>query len=300
MRPFKDSEDILSEVGFRLFDRDEFSVEEVLCKENMVSDQVMPAFKLDFDAEKIENDLCIPVDSVRLIISVEDRLLKKRILHTDMSASQAKSQRIDLSPDFCHQFSWVGPMRFTVALVLAENRKAPLGEASRAGNWLAKKEFVLSMTKDSSLFRIESVPPERFEQFGLLRDTAYFVHILTEDFNQSFEDLSGLFTIYMNESVSLMLSRTEESKHGQALARIVYSDIVATILGTCFSYLSLDEEVQVGGFLHTAIDRISKNTGIETRSIVAMGREPGNCRLRALLQSETGLTKALVSVTTKS
>jgi hypothetical protein len=300
IRPFKYSEGLLDGISFRLSDKDDFTMEESLHKEEIALEDIMPEFLLDFDPSEINDELGLNADLIKIIVSVEDRLLKKRVMALDMWASQAVGERIVLSQEFCRQFSWSGSMRFIFSLILSEDRVAPLGEAARAGNWLAKKEFILSMGKDASIFRIEAVPPEFFEKFDLPQDTSYYVHILAEDFNHPIDDLSGLFTVYMNEAVSMMLSRTEESKPGQALARSVYADIAASILGTGFSYLSSEETVEEGGFLHTAVDRISKSTGIDQRIIVSMGREAGACRLRALLQSETGLMKALVSVTNRN
>jgi len=299
VRPFDFEEHLLDGIAIRFSSDTDFTTEESIRDEELSREGLSPELKLDFDPAILKERYPILNESLRLIVAVEDRALKKKALAYQASVTECAGTAVTLNPSFCKRFSWGGTMKITVAVVLAENRTAPLGQATKAGNWLAKKEFSFSTANDRPIFNIQSVPPEAFKRFRLPLDTAYYVEIIAEDFNQPYEDAVGLFTVWMNESVSQMLFKIDDSKTGQAVARSIFTDISATILSAGFSRLAEGEQLDEKGFLHTAAKRISDSMDIDIQTITSMGRDAGGSRLRSLLQSQTNLTKALSSLTSR-
>lgn len=297
VRPFRYSENLLQKTGFRLYPGDDFIETDSIQKDEIEIDKLHPEIRFDFSPASLTEQLGLTPDQVRLIVSIEDRALKQTLLAVNLTIAEcAASEIVAIPQNVCRRLSWVGETKVCVAIVLANARKADLGEATLAGNWLARKEVSITRVRDTATFPIAIVPPDWFNSVGLPTETTYYVEMLAEDFNQPCEQLPEMVKVYVNETVNQMLSRAEDSAAGRALVRSIFCDTAATILAVGFANIEPGTELVKNGVLQVVADRLSDATGLERTAITKMAKEPGASKLRALLQTETGLTKALASV----
>ena len=299
VRPFRYSEDLLKNSGIRLYPEDDFVDGDVINKDGFDLARLAPEIRLDFNPDEIKEQLGLEQEQVRLIISLEDKALKQTLLVRNMTIEECTANEIiEIPPAVCRRLSWVGVTKILISLVLASDRKADLGEATLAGNWLARKEITIAKPHDSATFPIEIVPGEWFKGRGLPTETTYYVEILSDDLNQPCEQLPEMVRVYVNEAVNQVLARAEDSPAGRALVRSIYCDTAAMILSHGFGNLDDGEELLQNGILEVVVQRLAEATGLELPAITRMSKEPGSGagKLRALLQTESGLTKALASV----
>jgi len=297
IRPFRYSESLLQKLGTRLYAEDDFVEGDSIQKDDIELERVAPEIRLDFNPASLEEQLGIDSGQVKFIVSVEDKALKQTILALNLTMEECVTDEVVRIPEsVCRKLSWIGETKLVMALVLAEDRDAELGEACIAGNWLARKEVGITRVRDTATFPISIVPPGWFKEVGLPTETTYYIEMLSEDLNQPCEQLPEMVKVYVNETVNQVLSRAEESSAGRALVRSIYCDTAATILAVGFENIEPNTELLKNGVLQVVADRLSDATGLATQAITKMAKEPGASKLRALLQAETGLTKALASI----
>ncbi len=299
VRPFRYSEELLKKSGIRLYPEDDFVDGDVINKDDFDLARLAPEIRLDFNPDAIKEQLGLEQEQVRLIVSLEDKALKQTLLAQSMTIDEcAANEIVEIPSSVCRRLSWVGETKILISLVLANDRKADLGEATLAGNWLARKEVSVARARDTATFPIEIVSGDWFKGRGLPIETTYYVEILGDDFNQPCEQLPEMVKVYVNEAVNQVLARAEDTPAGRALVRSIYCDTAATILSHGFDNLDQGVELLQDGILQVVAERLADATGLELSAITRMAKEAGSgaSKLRALLQTESGLTKALASV----
>jgi len=297
IRPFLFSDELLKSVAFRLTSEDEFSELESVHKEELDRDLLSPELKINLSAQDLVEQLDIDPTLLRLIISIEDKALKKCEVVYEEKIKDLSEFIIKLPKSTLSDFSWLGDTKLRISLVLAENRAGAIGKASIAGHWLAKKEFSIGKIKDTARFPITIIKPEKFKElFGLPPETTYYVDILTDDLNQPLEDIQNIVNIYITESVNNVLSREETTQAGRALNLLIYCDTAATILSYGFSQLENDTHLIEDSILSLVANTLAKETGISINKIIEMAKQPGGSKLRALIQTQISLTRSLKSI----
>ena len=103
-----------------------------------------------------------------------------------------------------------------------------------------------------------------------------------------------MIKIYLSKQLNNVLAKTEGKNLGNSLSDIIGYDLMATILSAGFSNLTPDDQLLEDGILFTTVDRASRKTGIDKKIIIKWAKEPGATKLRAMLQSYTGLSKSLL------
>lgn len=299
VRPFRYSDDLLRKTGIRLYPEDEFVTDDVLNKNDYDFERLAPEIRVDFNPDYLKEQLGLEQDQLRLIVSLEDKALKLTMMARSMTIEECMaSETIQIPSSVFKKLSWAGETKISIAIVLSNDRKADLGEATSAGNWLALKEVSIVRERDTATFPIEIVSGDWFKNHNLPFETTYYVELLTDDFNQPCDQLFDMVKVYVNEAVNQVLARAEDSSAGRALVRNIYCDTAATILSRGFENLDQGEELLQNGILQVAVKRLSDATGFDSKVITKMAKEAssGASKLRALLQAESGLTKALASV----
>lgn len=79
----------------------------------------------------------------------------------------------------------------------------------------------------------------------------------------------------------------------RALVKGIYVDVVTTILATGFA--DLDGPVQPGSILEVVTSKLAKSTGIPTSRLHAMAKDSAGAQLRAVVQADVELSRALIS-----
>jgi hypothetical protein len=299
VRPFKYSEDLLDNIEFRLNDFESFKLEPSINVDQLQLDQINLEFKIKLDQSSLEEELSIDPGLLSLNIFIDDAMLKKRgALFSkninDLEFDENNDCVLTIEKSEIFKYSWTTKTKITIALVLEKNRELTIGQPYLPGHWLAKKEIPITQESDRPRFVFEVADPQKFKELGLPPDTSYFIKILGDDLNQPIEEVAEIIKIYLSKSVNNVLAKTEGKNLGNSLSDIIGYDLIATILSAGFSDLSEGEELLEDGILYTTADRASKKTGIDRNIIIKWAKEPGAPKLRAMLQSYTGLSKSLL------
>lgn len=295
IRPFQFAEDLLEDTGFRLYEKDEFEEGvETIQHDELSLDDLAPEFLLNFSVDNAVASIGIAPEFLKLIVSVEDKALKQIIKFYEVQLDEDFERELRVPDAIVRKLSWCGDTKFTLAIVLSDDRDVDIGQASHAGQWLAKKTISIIKERHTATFPFKVVPPEEFLKKGLPKDTTYYVDIFGDEFNDSDSVMGQMVQVYINESVAPIMNKAEDSSAGRALLLNMYCDTAASILEVGYKKLTNIDQLQEGSVLHTVSEKLSTSTGVPIQRIFAMSKElGGSCRLRALLQSECKLTKTL-------
>jgi hypothetical protein len=295
VRPFRSAKDFLGEVGFRMYADEDFKTDEAVQTGDVELSKLALAIRVPAVALNFEEAVGVPTSLLRLVVTVEDRTFKDSevAVNIPMAEAGASVRVLDLDAGAVERLSWAGETRVHAAVVLAEPRNGDVGTAQRVGAWVARKTFSIGKARDTAAFSINAVEPEYFEKLGLPAGTTYLVEIADPDLNQSCENLPDLVKVSLAKAVHSALARNEESTMAKALIKSIYVDVVATVLATGYSNLSSD--VQPESIIEVVTSKLSKSTGFSAERLRQLAKESAGALLRAVVQADVELTRALVS-----
>jgi hypothetical protein len=295
VRPFRSAKDFLGEVGFRMYADEDFKTDEAVQTGDAELSKLALAIRVPAVALNFEEAVGVPTSLLRLVVTVEDRTFKDSevAVNIPMAEAGASVRVLDLDAGAVERLSWAGETRVHAAVVLAEPRNGDVGTAQRVGAWVARKTFSIGKARDTAAFSINAVEPEYFEKLGLPAGTTYLVEIADPDLNQSCENLPDLVKVSLAKAVHSALARNEESTMAKALIKSIYVDVVATVLATGYSNLSSD--VQPESIIEVVTSKLSKSTGFSAERLRQLAKESAGALLRAVVQADVELTRALVS-----
>jgi hypothetical protein len=295
VRPFRSAKDFLGEVGFRMYADEDFKTDEAVQTGDAELSKLALAIRVPAVALNFEEAVGVPNSLLRLVVTVEDRTFKDSevAVNIPMAEAGASVRVLDLDAGAVERLSWAGETRVHAAVVLAEPRNGDVGTAQRVGAWVARKTFSIGKARDTAAFSINAVEPEYFEKLGLPAGTTYLVEIADPDLNQSCENLPDLVKVSLAKAVHSALARNEESTMAKALIKSIYVDVVATVLATGYSNLSSD--VQPESIIEVVTSKLSKSTGFSAERLRQLAKESAGALLRAVVQADVELTRALVS-----
>jgi hypothetical protein len=297
VRPFKSAEHYLSDSKLKLFSDGDYLDGPAIQVDRIDRDRLAVALRISTPPPNFQEAVGASLNELSLVISIEDRVLKRADVVTVIPLAKLETDPVDLGEEVRDNFSWVGETRIHVSVVLNKSRKAAPGIASRAGSWLARKTFFIRKSSDTAAFKITPVDPDYFEKRGLPSTTAYFVEIQDADLNQTCDNLPDMVKVCMNRDVHTALARDEESNVAKALVRTIYVDVVSTILASGFE--ALEGEIQTNSVLDVVTKRLSKATGINSSKLQKFAKDNGGAQLRAIVQAEAALGRSLVSATAR-
>ena len=80
----------------------------------------------------------------------------------------------------------------------------------------------------------------------------------------------------------------------KALIKAIYVDVVSTVLATGCANLE-GSDVEPGSILEVVTSKLEKSTGLNAAHLCQLAIESAGSRLRAVIQADIELTRALVS-----
>ena len=294
VRPFRSIDEYFRDVGFRLYADTQFVVAPMMQQESIDQERLAPQLQIPKVPDNLKEVVGLAAGELRLLVSVEDRLFKNTIIVINKSLAEHVGGTVDFAKDAIDDIPWGGDTRVHVCLVLGADRAGAIGTAQRAGSWLARKTFQLFRPNDSSTFEITAVDPEYFVALGLPPTTTYLVDIVDDDLNQPCESLPNLIKVSVLKDVHTALGKDEHSLVSQAFIKSIYVDVVTTILATGYRALK-NRDVVPESILDTVTKRLSKASNIPSARIRQLSSEASGSRLRAVVQAEIELTRAVVN-----
>jgi hypothetical protein len=296
IRPFRSATDYLTEVGFRLYADDEFTANESIQISAVDVKRLAQAVRVPPIPENLEELIGIPLEELRLVVTLEDRMFKdsKVAVNIPLSEMSGTSRILEIDRDIASAMSWAGETRINVAVVLANPREGEVGTAQRLGSWVARKIFSVGNPRDTASFLINAVEPEYFEKRGLPATATYLVEIADPDLNQGCDNLPDLVKVSLAKDVHAALAMNEDSAMAKALIKSIYVDVVTTVLAT--GYATLDKgQVREDSILDVVTTKLVKSTGMSREKLRALAAQTAGSQLRAVVQADIELSRALVS-----
>lgn len=296
VRPFRSAKDYLDDVGFRMYADEDFATDETIQTGAIEAGKLALSVRVPASAANLEELVGVPPDLLQLVVTVEDRTFKDSEVAAKVSMVEAsgKTHILDLEVGAVNRLSWAGETRVHVAIVLTEPRAgSEVGTAQRVGAWIARKTFSIGKLRDSSTFAINAVEPDYFEKLGLPAATTYLIEIADPDLNQSCENLPDLVKVSLARDVHSALARDEDSPMSRALIKSIYVDVVTTVLAT--GYANLVGDVQPDSILEVVVSKLAKSTGLSAERLRLLAKDSAGAQLRAVVQADIELTRALVS-----
>jgi hypothetical protein len=296
VRPFRSAKDFLNDVGFRMYADEVFKTDEAIQTGDIELGKLALAVRVPPGVLNFEELVGVPTSLLRLVVTVEDRTFKDSEVASSIPMSEVGTsvRVLELDAEAVERLSWAGETRVHVAVVLAEARSgSEVGTAQRVGAWVARKTFLIGKIRDTAAFAIHAVDPEYFVKLGLPAGTTYLVEIADPDLNQPSENLPDLIKVSLAKAVHSALARDEESSMAKALIKSIYVDVVTTVLATGYSNLSSD--VQPDSIIQVVTAKLAKSTGLSAERLRQLAKESAGASLRAVVQADVELTRALVS-----
>lgn len=296
VRPFRSAADFLKDVGFRLYADEEFSANELIQVVAVDTRRLTLAVKVPPTPVNLEELVGVPLGDLRLVVTLEDRMFKNSevVVNIPVPEISLTSSILEIGGDSNSLMSWAGETRIHVAVVLAEARQGEVGTAQRAGSWVARKSFHVGNPRDTASFSINAVEPEYFEKKGLPAASTYLIEILDPDLNQGCDNLPDLVKVSLAKDVHAALAINEESAMAKALIKSIYVDVVTTVLATGYAFIG-SGEVQQDSILDVVTTKLVKSTGLTAEKLRSLAGQTAGSQLRAVVQADIELSRALVS-----
>lgn len=297
VRPFRSADEYLRDVGLRLYADQEFVVAQSIHTDAVDVERLNLALRVPTPPTNFQELVGIPASALRLVVILEDRIFKDSevVLNEQLIDGGGAMRIIDIPRDAESAPIWTGDIRVHVAVVLADARPGEIGTAQRVGSWVARKTFFIGKVRDSASFAIEPVEPEYFQKQHLPKTTTYLVEIADSDLNQGCENLPDLVKVCLAKEVHTALARDEESPMARALIKSIYVDVVTTVLATGYANLDMRDDVRPDSILDVVTTKLSKSTGISKDKLRVLAGQNAGARLRAIVQADAELSRALVS-----
>ena len=293
VRPFKTLEAFLNDSKLRLYREDEFSAIETIQQDTIHKSRLSPQVEVAALPSNVVELVGVEPEDLNLIVSLEEPSFKVTSLAVNRPLKGFAGGPLDLDAEAVAEMNWSSDTKIHVAVVLAKSRPTRIGQAWRAGSWLAKKTFRIGKVKDSSSFEVKQVPPEYFVERRLPATTTYLVEIADPDLNVPSENLPNLLKVCVNKEVFDAMARNEESAAAQAFMKTVFIDVIVTAMAT--GHRNLQGELLKDGILDVLTQRLSKSSKLSMVKLQQLAREPSGAQLRAVIQAQAGLTQSIVS-----
>lgn len=294
VRPFRYASDYLQDAALRLYDDGDFTTEEVVPTDEVDLPRFAPVVRISKPPALFEDVVGVSAEQLRFVTIVEDRFFKRATVVHECRLADIPSDLLYLGDHARRVASWRGETRVHLAVILGEDRKADVGYATRRGSWVARKSFRITKPTNSAVFPIQPVDEEWFVARRLPSKTAYLVQILEEDLNQPTAELSEAVKVFASKDLLTALAGgNQESAVNTALMKAIYTDVVTAVLATGME--DLEGDPSPNSLLDVIVTRLASGASIPRERVLELAREKGANELRAVVQAQAELARAMIS-----
>lgn len=226
--PFKTSPGCLDHVGFRTSKEAEFDKSDPWVAttetESFGSPDFAPEFDLDIDPDALREEADVDPSAFRVSVLMRDpSVWSSRVLAEWPLAETPRA--FEVPREVQQRIAGQRGLTFSVVVSPKEDLERRFRRASRRGQIVAQRNFVLSPPVDGVGFPIQVVPAETFTARGLPGDAVWYIEWMDWlDFDRAPEDV---LCIFMNEDVSTkLLQLAGNDALGNVLWRSIASEAV--------------------------------------------------------------------------
>lgn len=281
----------LDKAELRLFSDGAFSAETAHLIEGSARERLAPAVKLNFEAA-IDYGTIKKNDLVLAITAVQPFLKKTQVIST-LPLAKPLPQELAINDETLAQLGGGGNMDIVVALCLAKRLDKRPGSPFLLGHWLAKKTFSLRMPQNAEEFDIEPTDDDMWVKLGYPPKTLYAVNYLG-GINEPVQKDSATAKVRVHADIYKKLTAESNQKVARPVLGQMAAEIASHVLAASFPDWESADEIIPQSPLSAFIKRIEKVQPCDLEKLKALVKEPGQSKLRAILQVDLQCVRAIV------
>ena len=112
------------------------------------------------DAEALADRLGARANSIALVVTIRDPMLKRRVLREKWNFSGGLLEEYCLGSDLVEKFGHGRELQVTLALALDEDLDVEPGWPHIRGQWFSKRRFIIKLRSIQSISSVEPMSPE--------------------------------------------------------------------------------------------------------------------------------------------
>lgn len=225
--------------------------------------------------------------SVELLVTIRDPMLKRReVIHRSNPLKEI-CRYVTAESEIVQAFSHANELHFIVSLMLAHDCAIVPGFPSRAGEWIAKRNFKLAVPSQITNFRIQEMTPEQSKSW--LGSEGALVYV---------EYREGALTDPVEEGVPVaecfVAKRLLDRVRGRSSALVngkISSEIIYWILRDAANEIKQLGEVKRDTPLESVMEHLSAKRNVSLTELKQAVDEPR--KLRALLEDRFNLIEVI-------
>lgn len=222
-----------------------------------------------------------------LLLLLRHPILKRSEIIESASLSAPIPAEWPVSPESMEGFGGGRNVELTLAICLADDRKALPGAPFVQGHWLARKVFVLRSPTTPSLFDIRTRTDEEWTQAGYPPKTFYAV-----EYNGGIElepeDGGSVATVWMHADAH---SKLATSGIGDSVQNMLAAEIVFTVLSDSSRDWSGLDNVSDKSPLATLLKRLGSEKALSIDDLKSLWKSPA--KFKGFLQDRLSVVASV-------
>lgn len=294
VRPFFGAvtlEESLHKAELRLFADGQFSADSAFLIDPSAAERLALGLRFNFDPN-IDYGSIKKSDLVLAVTAVQP-FLKKTELVATFPLSKGLPPELEIGDEILAQLGGGTNMDVVIALCLGRKLEKRPGSPFLLGHWLAKKSFSLRMPQVSEEFDIEPTDDEAWVKLGYPAKTLYAVQYIG-GMNDPVQKDNRTAIVRVHSDVFKKLTAESNQKVARPVLGNIAADIACQMLAASLQDWEKADEVVAQSPLSAFIKRIEKVHRCDLEELKKLVQEPGQSKLRAILQVDQQCVRAIV------
>jgi hypothetical protein len=281
----------LDKAEMRLFSDGAFSAETAFLIDATARERLSPTLRLNF--EPAVDYGTIKKNDLVLALTAAQPFLKKTHVISTVPLSKALPLEFEIDDDTLSQLGGGGNMDVVVALCLGKRLDKQPGSPFLLGHWLAKKTFSLRIPQNAEEFDIESTDDETWIKLGYPAKTLYAVNYLG-GMNDPVQKDNPTAKVRVHADIYKKLTAESNQKVARPMLGHMAAEIACQVLTASFPDWESADEVTPQSPLFAFMKRVEKVQSCDLEKLKTLVKEPGQAKLRAILQVDQQCVRAIV------
>jgi len=297
VRPFFEVQSIegaLSHASIRLYENIPYTEESSFVINEQDVGRLDISIRPSIDRQLIESCPKAVRDELTLVVRATNPFLKRTQVVTRCPVLSVP-QEITIGSEVLEKLGGGTNLDLDSFVCLDAELPKKAGRPFFPGHWLAKKGFKLRSARVAEDFDIEPLDDAGWTQRGYPPKTLYLVQYIGP-MNEKTLPEQQIAKVFVHVDVYRRIAAETNPKNVRAIQAILAAEIVCQILAASISMSEWEDATapEAGSPLSAVLKRINKTFKCDLASLRALAREPGLQKLRAVLQADQDVVRAIV------
>lgn len=228
----------------------------------------------------------------QLVLYASNAFLKNsRVFHSSQLDSKV-SEEIEVPAEVLESLGGGRNLQLTIAVCLATDKEAGPGLPSIIGHWVARKDFILKLKSNPSMFDVRTRTDDEWKEANYPSKTLYAIDYIGGIAGDVESDAElNIATVYIHIDA---YNKMTSDKVGEILQPTLSAEIIAQIVESSIDDWDNETEIPSNSPLATLLKRMSVNREVTLDDLRTMVKQRQGSRLRAILQNALGAVRAIV------